>query len=73
MKFGKVFRTTIDTRMPHWRDHMIDYKALKQAIKRQLAQGTQGACDPVCTWGDPCLHGDSMARAPAAARATADD
>jgi len=41
MKFGKIFRQTVDTRMPHWRDHMIDYKALKQAIKRQAAQGTR--------------------------------
>ena len=38
MKFGKVFRQTTETRMPQWRDHMMGYKALKQAIKQQLAQ-----------------------------------
>ena len=43
MKFGKIFRQTVDTRMPHWREHCVDYKRLKVAIKRQLAEGTQGA------------------------------
>ena len=42
MKFGKVFRQTTEMRMPQWRDHMMGYKALKQAIKQQLAQGTHG-------------------------------
>lgn len=42
MKFGKLFRQTIDVRMPHWRDHMISYKSLKQAIKKQLELGTHG-------------------------------
>ena len=42
MKFGKIFRQTTETRMPQWRDHMLGYKALKQAIKQQHAQGTHG-------------------------------
>jgi len=43
MKFGKVLRQTTESRMPQWRDHMINYKLLKQAIKRQSAEGTRGA------------------------------
>jgi len=43
MKFGKVLRQTTDSRMPQWREHMINYKALKQAIKKQSKEGTQGA------------------------------
>ena len=43
MKFGKIFRQTVDTRMPHWREHVVNYKALKVAIKKQVAQGTHGA------------------------------
>lgn len=42
MKFGKVLRQTTDSRMPQWREHMINYKALKQAIKKQSKEGTQG-------------------------------
>jgi len=41
MKFGKIFRHTVETRMPQWSDHCINYKALKQAIK----QGTHRAED----------------------------
>jgi len=29
--------------MPQWRDHLIDYWALKKAIKKQVAQGTHGS------------------------------
>ena len=43
MKFGKILRQTTETRMPQWRDHMLGYKALKQAIKQQLAQGPAAA------------------------------
>ena len=42
MKFGKVLRQTTDSRMPQWRDHMINYKALKQTIKKQMKEGTKG-------------------------------
>ena len=41
MKFGKLMRSTIDARMPQWRDYMINYKALKQALK-QLHGSAQG-------------------------------
>ena len=43
MKFGKIFRQTVETRMPQWRDHVINYKQLKQAIKHEQAAGTMGA------------------------------
>ena len=43
MKFGKVLRQTVDSRMPQWREYMIDYKTLKQALKKQLNEGTHGA------------------------------
>ena len=42
MKFGKIHRQTVETRMPQWRDHCVDYKALKKAIKKQMAAGVQG-------------------------------
>ena len=42
MKFGKVLRQTVDSRMPQWREYMINYKHLKQAIKKQAAEGTHG-------------------------------
>ena len=31
MKFGKLMRATVETRMPTWRDHCINYKQLKRA------------------------------------------
>ena len=43
MKFGKIMRHTIDSRMPHWREHCVNYKKLKVALKKQLAQGVDGA------------------------------
>jgi len=43
MKFGKIFRATVEQRMPQWRDHVVNYKAIKQAIKKQMAQGTHGS------------------------------
>jgi len=45
MKFGKIFRSTVESRMPQWRDYVINYKQLKQSLKQQLAQGTQSYQD----------------------------
>ncbi len=39
MKFNKLLRSTVESRMPHWRDHMIQYKQLKQAINKQEGKG----------------------------------
>lgn len=67
MKFGKIFRQTVETRMPHWREHCINYKALKVAIKKQVAQGVHGA--PACQPTRPARPGAlrrprALARAP---------
>jgi len=43
MKFGKVLRETVRTRMPAWSEYMVQYKALKQLLK-QLAEA-QGRAD----------------------------
>lgn len=37
MKFGKLLRATVEARMPQWRDFIVDYKALKQALNREVA------------------------------------
>ena len=34
MKFGKLLRHTVDTRMPQWRNYTLAYKQLKQQIKQ---------------------------------------
>ena len=34
MKFGKLLRRTVDTRMPQWRNYTLGYKQLKQQIKQ---------------------------------------
>ncbi|KAL1527148.1 hypothetical protein AB1Y20_015830 [Prymnesium parvum] len=36
MKFGKLYRATIDARMPQWDAHMVHYKNLKRAIQQAL-------------------------------------
>ena len=41
MKFGKLLRSTVQTRMPQWKDYVINYKALKQALKH--AKASSGA------------------------------
>lgn len=44
MKFGKLLRATVDARMPHWREHTLQYKYLKQVVKKAAeAHATQGA------------------------------
>lgn len=45
MKFGKLLRATVDSRMPQWRDFVVQYKSLKQTIKQAQQQltATQGA------------------------------
>ena len=30
MKFGKLLRHTVDSRMPQWRNYTLGYKQLKQ-------------------------------------------
>lgn len=40
MKFGKVLRETVRTRMPAWADYMVQYKALKQLLS-QLAEAQE--------------------------------
>jgi len=35
MKFGKIMRSTVDARMPQWREFMVDYKKLKQELNRR--------------------------------------
>jgi len=37
MKFGKILRSTVDARMPQWREFMVDYKALKQELNQRAA------------------------------------
>jgi len=39
MKFGKLLRHTVDSRMPQWRNYTLGYKQLKQHIKQLAAQG----------------------------------
>ena len=47
MKFGKLMRATVDARMPQWREHVVQYKHLKQVIKKAHQQAmTQGARPP---------------------------
>ena len=41
MKFGKLLRHTVDTRMPQWRNYTLGYKQLKQQIKQLQTQLTQ--------------------------------
>jgi SPX domain protein involved in polyphosphate accumulation len=44
MKFGKLLRHTVDSRMPQWRNYTLGYKPLKQHIKQLQAQlAAQGA------------------------------
>ena len=44
MKFGKLLRATVDSRMPQWREHVLQYKQLKQVVKKASEQlATQGA------------------------------
>ena len=44
MKFGKLLRHTVDTRMPQWRNYTLGYKQLKQQIKQLQTQlASQGA------------------------------
>jgi len=38
MKFGKLLRGTVDSRMPQWRNYTLAYKQLKQHIKQLQAQ-----------------------------------
>jgi len=38
MKFGKLLRGTVDSRMPQWRNYALHYKQLKQQIKQLQAQ-----------------------------------
>jgi len=44
MKFGKLYRATIAARMPHWGEHMMQYKQLKQAIN--LATASSAGAEP---------------------------
>jgi len=50
MKFGKVLRGTIESRMPQWRDQCLNYKQLKQATRQMSHQrettglGQEQAC-----------------------------
>jgi len=44
MKFGKLLKTTVDARMPQWRDYVLQYKKLKQAINLAVQQRSAGAC-----------------------------
>ena len=37
MKFGKMMRATVEQRMPQWRDHVLQYKQLKQVVKKEQA------------------------------------
>ena len=47
MKFGKLLRHTVDSRMPQWRNYTLAYKQLKQHIKQLQAQlAQQGARSP---------------------------
>jgi len=47
MKFGKLFRATVDGRMPQWKAFVVQYKELKQAIKKLVAkQRTPDAASP---------------------------
>jgi len=45
MKFGKLLRATVDSRMPQWRDFVVQYKTMKQTMKQAQQQltATQGA------------------------------
>jgi len=60
MKFGKLLRATVEARMPQWRDFIVDYKALKQALNREVA--SKGGKSPEeLTLGfsallDPCVE-----------------
>ena len=38
MKFGKLLRGTVDSRMPQWCNYALHYKQLKQQIKQLQAQ-----------------------------------
>jgi len=40
MKFGKLLRATVESRLPQWQDKMLHYKQLKQAIKQLVYQRT---------------------------------
>lgn len=44
MKFGKLLRSTVDERMPQWRDHVLQYKRLKQSINNATKQKQLEAC-----------------------------
>uniref|UniRef100_A0A7S4MJY2 SPX domain-containing protein n=1 Tax=Prymnesium polylepis TaxID=72548 RepID=A0A7S4MJY2_9EUKA len=43
MKFGKLLRGTVDARMPQWREHVLQYKSLKQLIRQSMDQQARGA------------------------------
>ena len=68
MKFGKLLRQTVESRMPQWRDHMFDYKTLKHAIKRTLAQGTHSARAPRTAGRHPPTRARPSTRGVRAAR-----
>jgi len=38
MKWGKLLRATVESRMPQWREHILHYKQLKQAIRQMSHQ-----------------------------------
>ena len=44
MKFGRLLKSTVDARMPQWRDHVLQYKSLKQSIRRAMQQQQAQAC-----------------------------
>ena len=76
MKFGKLLRHTVDSRMPQWRNYTLGYKPLKQHIKQLQAQlAAQGARSsarlssrlPECTSPLP-HHACTALSQPAAAR-----
>jgi len=47
MKFGKQLRATVEARMPQWSDNILDYKLLKQTVKRLSLPGTTQPDDAI--------------------------
>ena len=44
MKFGKLIRASVSSRMPQWEGSVLQYKRLKQAIKALVSEA--GGAEP---------------------------
>lgn len=63
MKFGKLMRATVEQRMPQWRDHVLQYKHLKQVVKKeQSSLQMAGALHPGGLYQLACTDARHSAR-----------